>query len=161
MQTVRTQPCTFKAFTLGLCWGKCHSVERMFICRRQIWWFDVAAAVLLPLPRNAVQNPACLRLCLCFWFWCVLSLTDVELWKMPAYFAVHNPTHIGSDTAEPAAWQACDRAELDLNGFVGSITLPKHWTRHLQFPISPSWSQSPFLFTNGALIAPYLSLGTD
>lgn len=58
-KNTHAQPRTFAAFTLGLCWGKCHSVERMFIWRGQIWWLDVAAASPFPFPwRNA-------RLCAC------------------------------------------------------------------------------------------------
>lgn len=108
---------------------------------------------LFLLFRDALYVRACLR---AFWLRCVLSLTEAGLWEMPAYRAALNQTHIGSDTAEPAVWQACDRAELVLNDFLGSITLPKHQTRHLLFPISPSWSQTPLLFTNVALIAPYI-----
>ena len=131
----------------------------MFICRGQIWWLDVAAAALFPFLFSFFLFFFCARRCVCLrvcisWSWCVLSLTDAGLWEMPACRVALNQTHIGSDTAEPAVWQACDRAELGLNDFLGSITLPKHWTRHLPFPISPSWSQSPFLFANGALIAP-------
>lgn len=106
----------------------------------------------------------CARVCVCvcrFDCYVCCLLTDTERWEMPVFGGAPQQTHIGCDTAEPAVWQACDRAELVLNNFIGSITLPKHWTRHLPFPIYPSWSQNPLLFTNGVLIGPNLSLSID
>lgn len=119
-----------------------------------------APAALLP-STVILRARVCVLACAPFWLWCMLSLTDTGRWEVPACCAALQQMHIGCDTAEPAVWQACDRAELVLNNFLGSITLPKHWTRHLPFPIYPSWSQSPLLFTNGVLIGPNLSLSID
>lgn len=58
-KNTHAQPRTFAAFTLGLCWGKCHSVERMFIWRGQIWWLGVAAASPFPFPWRNVRLCAC------------------------------------------------------------------------------------------------------
>lgn len=151
--------CTFRRPSHSACVRENVSVGRMFIWWGQIWWLDMAAASPFPDPwRNAYW-------CVCAWifFFFLLRCVFVFDWceTVGDARAVLNQTCIGSDTAEPMVWQACDRAALVLNDFLGSITLPKHWTCHLPFPISPSWSQSLLLFTNGALIAPRFSLSTD
>lgn len=105
------------------------------------------------------------------WLWCVLSVTDTGLWEMPALCQ----TCMGCDTplsrAEPSLWQACDGAELLLNDFLGSITLPKHWTCHLpptpaikhlpppKFPLRGH--RSPLQTHKWTLIASHLPLTVD
>lgn len=143
------------------------ALRKMSPCREDVYLEETELMAWRGPPRLSYLPPWCgahMRVCWRarrFWLWCVLSLTDTGRWEVPARCTALQQTHIGCDTAEPAVWQACDRAELVLNNFLGSITLPKHWTRHLPFPIYPSWSQSPLLFTNGVLIGPNLSLSID
>lgn len=125
----------------------------MFILRGQNWWLCWACCGSVPM--SLMQCYKRLRIFDCDV--CCLWLTP-DYGRCQCTGAALNQTRIGCDTGEPAVWQACDRAELVLNNFLGSITLPKYWTRHLPFPVSPSWSQSPLLFANGAVIAPYLLL---
>lgn len=63
---------------------------------------------------------------------------------MPVRDTAHHQMHVGCNAAELEVWQACDRAKLVLNNFSGSITLPKHWTHHLPFPISLVMVTEPF-----------------
>lgn len=93
----------------------------------------------ISIPCSITQRvPMCLSVCISYRDVCCLWLTR-EYGRCQC-----TVTCIRSDTAEPVVWQACDGAELVLNDFLGSITLPKHWTCHLPFPISPSWSQNRF-----------------
>lgn len=114
--------------------------EKMSQCREDVY---LVGTDLMAWHGRCVSIPRSMTL-VCphvyFYLWCVFVFDWCE--AVGDARAVLNQTCIGSDTAEPMVWQACDRAALVLNDFLGSITLPKHWTCHLPFPISPSWSQS-------------------